>query len=99
MVAFGMLGDDEHDIYEPYMDSSFKGINHHNGLSVIRDGMNGKYVFIGRVLAKSRVNEHFDYAMTPEVTPTEIELIGNLISSQFGIEKPEVKLWIFSHCR
>lgn len=99
MMPFSTLNEDEYDTYEPYMDSAFKGIHHHNGLCVIRDGMNGEYVFIGRVLAKSRVHEHFDQAMTPEVTPTEMELIGNLIASQFDIAKPEVKLWIFSHYR
>lgn len=99
LLPFDTLSEDDYDKYEPYMDSAFKGIHHHNGLCVIRDGMNGKYVIIGRVLAKSKVYENFDSPMTPNVTPTEIELVGSLITSQFGIENPEVKLWIFSHYR
>jgi hypothetical protein len=44
---------------EPYMDSGFKGIHHHNGLCVLFDGMNGDYIAVGRVVAKSANNEGF----------------------------------------
>lgn len=44
---------------EPYMDSAFKAIHHHEGLCVLFDGMCGKYVAIGHVIAKSENGEGF----------------------------------------
>jgi hypothetical protein len=44
---------DRYDEFEPYMDSAFKGIHHHNGLCILSDGMNGAYTILGRVLAKT----------------------------------------------
>ena len=38
---------------EPYEDSAFGPIVEHDGISVVADGMNGGYIFIGKVLAKS----------------------------------------------
>jgi hypothetical protein len=48
-------GDADHyfDTEHPYTDSAFKGIHHHNDICIISDGMNGKYVVVGRVLQKS----------------------------------------------
>lgn len=46
--------------FEPYEDSAFEGIKHHEGLCVLYDGMNGKYVAIGRVLAKTENDQGFD---------------------------------------
>lgn len=45
---------------EPYIDSPFKGIEHHNGLCVLYDGMCGKYLVVGRVLKKSEEGMGFD---------------------------------------
>jgi hypothetical protein len=44
----------ERDKLEPYYDSAFEGIHHHNSLCVLFDGMNGKYVAIGHVIAKTQ---------------------------------------------
>lgn len=84
---------------EPYLDSAFKGVHHHNGLCVVDDGMNGNYTFIGRVLAKTKNYEHFEEPVSTDISGLEKELIASLISAQFNIEKPEVKVWIFSHYR
>lgn len=84
---------------EPYFDSAFKGVHHHNGLCVIDDGMNGNYTFIGRVLAKTQNYEHFNEPVSTDISELEKELIANLISAQFSIEKPNVKVWVFSHYR
>ncbi len=89
--------------FAPYTDSAFKGIHHHNGLCVIADGMNGKYVAIGRVLLKTddQRGEHgivtpFDcsVAMTPELQRE----VTTLISEQFNFP-PTVRLWAFTHYR
>ncbi|EOC0210454.1 hypothetical protein ACMZJR_002845 [Cronobacter turicensis] len=91
--------DDAFEKIEPYLDSAFEGIHHHNGLCVIDDGMNGNYAFIGRVLAKTQNYEHFDEPVSTEISELEKELIASLVSAQFNIERPEVKVWVFSHYR
>lgn len=45
---------------EPYLDSAFDGIHHHNGICVLFDGMNGKYVAVGKVLAKTENWQGFE---------------------------------------
>lgn len=87
--------------YEPYLDSPFEGIRHHNGLCVVDDGMNGKYMFIGRVLAKSLDGNHIEgpFDCTTELSITNKDMLSALIRTQFGIEKPEIKLWFFTHYR
>jgi len=45
--------------FEPYYDSAFKGIHHHNGLCVLADGMDGEYTAIGHVLHKTRNHDGF----------------------------------------
>lgn len=46
--------------FEAYTDSAFKGIHHHNGLCILDDGMNGKYMAIGHVLEKTPNHEGFN---------------------------------------
>src|SRR5690606_21928000 len=46
--------------FEPYMDSAFKGIHHHDGLCVLADGMDGKYMAIGHVLHKTSNHDGFN---------------------------------------
>jgi hypothetical protein len=50
-----------HDRLEPYMDSAFKGILHHEGLCVLYDSMSGEYVAIGRVLEKTANHQYFEH--------------------------------------
>lgn len=45
---------------EPYMDSAFNGIHHKDGVCVLFDGMGGKFVAVGRVLAKTGNHQPFD---------------------------------------
>lgn len=49
-----------YEAFEPYLDSAFAGIHHHDGLCVLFDGMNGKYVAFGRVLAKTKNLQGFE---------------------------------------
>ena len=60
----GAWGEDDDRLYdrlEPYMDSAFKtdDVNPRRGITVIFDGMNGEYIAVGRVFAKSKVYEGF----------------------------------------
>lgn len=90
------------DLIYQYLDSAFEGIEHHNGLCVIDDGMEGKYTMVGRVIKKSSEgnmlsgpfsldtqNEHADL----------IPLVKELIQAQFKIENPDVKMWFVTHAR
>ncbi|ADJ22976.1 hypothetical protein Hden_1162 [Hyphomicrobium denitrificans ATCC 51888] len=54
------LGNEMHDRLRPYEDSAFKGIEHHNGICVLSDGMNGKYVAVGQVIAKTENGQGFE---------------------------------------
>lgn len=101
-LPFDQFTEDQYEeLLEPYRDSAYKGIQHHNNLCVVADGMGGRYVFIGRVLAKTddqNGNYGFDKpidataAMTPELQAE----VATLIQQQFGLA-PDVRLWIFTH--
>lgn len=90
--------------FEPYMDSAFEGIHHHNGLCMIADGMGGRYIFIGRVLAKSD-DQNGNYGLNKpldldEASTIKLRLeVENLIAEQFTIEEPDVRDWVFTHYR
>lgn len=99
--------DDVHDdpfvALEPYMDSAYKGIEHHNGLCVIYDGMGGRHIAIGRVLAKSddqNGNYGFNQPIdaTAAMTPELHKEVTTLIQQQFDMA-PDVRLWAFTHYR
>ncbi len=66
------LHKDRHDVLEQYMDSAFKGIHHHDGLCVLFDGMHGKYVAFGRVLAKSANMQGFEPELV-QVPPFDLD--------------------------
>lgn len=105
MLPYDHFTEEQHEeLLPPYRDSAYKGIEHHNGLCVITDGMSGKYVAIGRVLAKSDdqngnygFNEpvDLDNASSPELR-NEVE---ELIYEHFGFEDPSVRDWVFTHYR
>ena len=54
-------GDDAYERLEPYKDNAFEGIQHHDGLCVLYDGMTGEYVAIGRVLEKTENHQPFEH--------------------------------------
>ena len=93
------------DKYEDYKDSAFEGIKEKNGLCVICDGMNGKYIFIGHVLAKSKDEERI--ADEPicinkeDVDRFARGRIAYLIYKEFNLEisTTDVKLWLVTHYR
>jgi len=46
------------ELFEPYIDSAFeKETNPKDGLTALDDGMNGEYIAIGHVVAKSQNHE------------------------------------------
>lgn len=69
---------------EPYYDSAFKGIHHHDGLCVLRDGMNGEYVIIGKVLAKTENHLNFEQIIEIPHDPQAAYEIKTDIVQAFG---------------
>jgi hypothetical protein len=65
-----------YDKLEPYMDSPYEGIKHHDGLCVLFDGMNGKYVAIGHVIAKT--GNHCGFEEPIEVPSGALPELPNL---------------------
>lgn len=90
---------DRYDDLEPYMDSAFKGVHHHNGLCVIFDGMNGKYVAIGRVLAKTGNHKGFDAPITvASPCPHGDDMLKALVAA-LAKRDVEIGTHIISHYR
>lgn len=101
MSSFGGIEceDDMYDLLEPFEDSAYEGIKHHEGLCVIVDGMNGKYFFVGRVLAKTDMHEGFDEPIEiPSLDKGGDVVLQELIKAQLGLEG-EIKSYAFSHYR
>jgi hypothetical protein len=109
MNTYVLIGDvfdyaklkDRYDELEPYMDDAFYGIHHHKGLCVIYDGMNGRYVAIGRVLAKTRDGEGFDAPVQiPLLTPDAEEraALAEQIAALAG-QAAQVRHLVISHYR
>lgn len=81
---------------DDYHDSAFEGIHHHNGLCVISDGMNGKYVYVGCVIKKSdNYGDIDDYINDEEVTP---EQVSQRIKDEFNIDV-DCEMHVFTHYR
>jgi hypothetical protein len=91
--------DDFYDFLDPYTNRR-RGIEHHNGLCVIDDSMGGRYTMIGRVIEESEEHmplyDSFDLQAVIEAHRETIEVVKELIQAQFQIEKPDVRVWIFT---
>jgi len=86
--------------YEAYCDSPFKGIQMRNGLGVLYDGMNGKYIMIGMVLQKSEEGVPIDGPLEIPAYEDGLRLIiAENITKQFEIKSPQVKTWLVTHYR
>ena len=93
-------GDVWYDKFEPYMDSPFKGIKHHNGLCVLFDGMDGDYIVIGHVVYKTDDGGHFaDAVPIGELSDREREFVRNNINLAFGIDAENSQYYVVGHYR
>lgn len=83
-------GKDFYETFEPYMDDSAfdEGVNHKDGVFCIFDGMNSRFIAIGRVIDKSKdgelIAEESPIAL-PEFSDLEEELLSSSITRVFGI--------------
>jgi hypothetical protein len=84
---------------EPYTDSVAGGKWHKDGLAVLSDGENGKYVFIGKIIEKTGKGQGFSKPVKIENKKTEFKEVASLIRKTFDIARPEVGLWVVSHYR
>jgi len=97
------------DILDKYSDNAFKGIHHYNGLCVLYDGMNGEFVFIGRVIEKSGNHEmlnkilRLDGGSRDNLIEQTKAIVGELLSCQFkdviDPEEIDVGVWFVTFIR
>lgn len=98
-LAYGTVSSEQAEDYE---DNGYKpDVIHKNGLATVSDGMNGKYIFIGRILEKSPNYERIDgpYCFEP-VDPERAELIAGLINLSFPnltVDSDMVRTWFVTH--
>jgi hypothetical protein len=93
--------EDRYEDFEPYMDSAFEGIKHKDGICVLFDGMNGDYVAIGRVIAKTENGQHFEtgpITITPSTSfESQVEL--SLAISRLVGHGVTLRYMVISHYR
>ena len=62
--------------------------------------MNGQYLFIGKVIMKSKVYETIDGPIDLESLDCDREMLAGLITVTFeelNVSKEDIKLWFFTH--
>lgn len=84
------------EVEEQYLDSANGGINNHNGICILSDGMNGEYVIVGYVLAKS--GEYNDLADHTAPDPGLWDDIGDNIVRAVGFAK-DIEIIAVTHFR
>lgn len=86
----------------PYLDSSFdEKIIEHNGLSMIYDGMNGQYVYIGKIIEKTKDYEVIErFCFDDYADEEEKDLINAIIKTEFPKlpDKP-INVYLVTHYR
>jgi hypothetical protein len=72
-------------IFDKYHDSAFKKeMVEVDGCSMIVDGMNGKYIFFGKVFNKSEVHEPLDTTTMPKVSTKIKKSVEEQLTQIFG---------------
>ena len=85
-------------LYEPYEDNGYSRIiTIHNGLTIVSDGMNSGYMFIGKVLSKGLDYEGLEITDCSPCSDEERKRVVSIIKDKFNIENPEVRVWAFTH--
>jgi hypothetical protein len=101
------LHDESYDaLLDDYHDSAFDAkIVECNGLSMIFDGMNGKYVYVGKIYTKSADGEYLDSINMDNFNQTKDYqiLLKSLINLVFNKTKPvdrlDIHLYLVTHYR
>lgn len=90
------------DELDPWMDSYREGIKGKNGITVLYDGMGGRYVAVGKVLAKTENFEGFYEPVLPEgdLSVSELEEFGNVLElANEHVTDFVIKPLVISHYR
>lgn len=91
-----------YETFEDYIDNGYKpDIIHKNGLACVYDGMDGKYIMLGRILEKSPVGYTIDgpYCWEP-VKEERAEMIAGLINLSFphlNVIPSDISTWFVTH--
>ncbi len=94
---------DDYNNYEKYVelycDNGYKAeIVPYKGLSMIYDGMCGKYVFIGKILEKRMSYEYIDHYCFKKIDKKEKKLIKSLIRKYFKkLPNKSVETYLVTH--
>lgn len=95
--------DDEDSFYErfdPYTDNAFKGISGKDGITVLFDGMNGDYIAIGKVLAKSENHQGLQKPVIIESVDPDLSAdLRRKISDLTKQTVVEIRPLVISHYR
>ena len=97
-----LLDDGYYEKYEVYEDNGYEEeITEHCGLTMVSDGMNGEYIFIGKVIQKKLDHEGFKPTDCLQFSQNEMKLLEHLIKSKFEEEAKDmdikVSVWVFTH--
>ena len=97
-----LMDDGNFEKYEVYEDDGYQEeVTEHHGLTMVSDGMNGKYIFIGKVIEKGLDHKGIEITDCLSFTMDEKSLLTHLIRSEFkDIIKEEdvhVTVWAFTH--
>lgn len=85
--------------FEKYTDSAFKADDMNpGGLHCLFDGMNGKYIVIGRCLKKSVDGQFLESMEIEPISHDLAEMTRLLVKSELGIDEP-MALHLITHYR
>jgi hypothetical protein len=94
-----------YDQFEDFMDdSAFEStVKHKDGIFCAFDGRDGRFILIGRVIAKAKDGDLLGEGAplsVPPLTPLEQELIKNSVERHFGIPATaDYRHWLFTQFR
>lgn len=100
-LPYDAFTEEQHESMWLYTDSAYQGIKHHNGLCVVADGMNGEYIFIGRVLAKSVDEDGTGLPVTHCSVDADLrDEVSALLMKHFPISgECDLTVYAFTHYR
>lgn len=88
-------------IYDDYDDNPYKEevTKTKNGLTIVVDGMNGKYIFFGKIIQKALDHDGLDFTVFEEIDEKDKEEIVKEASKIFDfiVTKSDVKNIVFTH--
>lgn len=91
--------DGSYERFEKYTDSAFKKDDlNPSGLHCLFDGMNGKYIVIGRCLKKSVDGDFLESTKIDPINNDLAEMTRLLIKAELGIDEP-LGLYLITHYR